>query len=336
MRRVLAAAGVVVFLGAVPSGTGSTSYHGVRYLMGTWCDLTLFDTPPDDAPAAVEEAFQEIARLERVMSTWDPDSELSHINRAAGTGVQSISHDLAGVTRTALDVCRESGGAFDPTVGPILHLWGFDTDEPRRPSRAAIDDARTHVGCDRISLSLEPPAIRLPAGTSLDLGGIGKGYAVDRALDVLRARGIRRAKLDFGSSSLAFEGLEKGGWPVVLADPRRRDRPLLAFRVEGGSISTSGQRERSFVQDGRRYGHIVDPRTGEPVQSRLLSVTVIARDGTRADALSTALFVMGADRGMAFVSGMPGVRAIFVEADRRGGIVLRTAGPIDQLVRVPS
>jgi thiamine biosynthesis lipoprotein len=168
----------------------------------------------------------------------------------------------------------------------------------------------------------------------LDLSGIGKGYAVDRALDVLRARGIHRAKMDFGSSSLAFEGTVEGGWPVVLADPRDHDKPLMAFRVENGSISSSGQRERSFVQGGRRYGHIFDPRRGEPVESPLLLVTVIARDATRADALSTALFVMGADKGIPFVTGIPGVSAIFVEAGHVGPVVVRTAGRIDDLVRL--
>jgi thiamine biosynthesis lipoprotein len=335
MTRVLAAVGLTLFYTvATPSGIGSTSYHGVRYLMGTLCDLTLFDAPPEQAPAAAEAAFQEIARLERVMSTWDPESELSRVNRAAGTDAQTISRDLAGVTSAALDACRESGGAFDPTVGPLLHLWRFDTDQPTRPPPAAAAEARTHVGCEKISLTTDPPGIRLPGGASLDLGGIGKGYAVDRALDVLRARGIHRAKMDFGSSSLAFEGTVEGGWHVVLADPRDRDKPLIAFRVENGSISSSGQRERSFVQDGRQYGHIFDPRRGEPVESPLLLVTVIAPDGTRADALSTALFVMGADNGIPFLTGIPGVSAIFVEAGHVGRIVVRTAGRIDDLVRL--
>lgn len=335
MRRVLAAVGLTVcFAVATPSGIGSTSYHGVRYLMGTWCDLTLFDAPPEQAPAAAEAAFQEIARLERVMSTWDPDSELSRVNSAAGMEAQIISRDLAGVSSAALDACRESSGAFDPTVGPLLHLWQFDTDQPKRPSPAAAAEARTHVGCEKISLTIDPPGIRLPGGASLDLGGIGKGYAVDRALDVLRARGIHRAKMDFGSSSLAFEGTVEGGWHVVLADPRDHDKPLVAFRVDTGSISSSGQRERSFVQDGRRYGHIFDPRRGEPVESPLLLVTVIAPDGTRADALSTALFVMGADRGIPFVTDIPGVSAIFIEAGHAGRVLVRTAGRIDHLVRL--
>ena len=335
MTRVLAAVGLMLFAAvATPSSLGSPSYHAVRYLMGTWCGLTLFDAPPEQAPAVAEAAFQEIARLERVMSTWDPESELSRVNSAAGTERRTISRDLAGVTLAALDACRESAGAFDPTVGPLLHLWRFDTDQPKRPSPADAAEARTHVGCEKISLTIDPPGIRLPGGASLDLGGIGKGYAVDRALDVLRARGIQRAKMDFGSSSLAFEGTVEGGWRVVLADPRARDKPLIAFRVEKGSISRSGQRERAFVQDGRRSGHIFDPRSGEPIESPLLMVTVIAADGTRADALSTALFVMGADKGIPFVTGIPGVSAIFVEGGHVGRVVVRTAGRIDDLVRL--
>jgi thiamine biosynthesis lipoprotein len=333
MTRGLAAVALILSAVATPSGRGS-SYHGVRYLMGTWCDLTLFDVPLEQAPAAAEAAFQEIARLERVMSTWDPESELSRINRAPGAELQSISRDLADVTSAALDVCRESGGAFDPTVGPLLDLWQFDTDQPKRPSPDAMADARTHVGCEKISLTIDPPGIRLAGGTSLDLGGIGKGYAVDRALGVLRAHGIRRAKMDFGSSSLGFEGTVEGGWHVVIADPRDHDKPLVAFRVANGSISSSGQRERSFVEDGRRYGHIFDPRRGVPVESPLLLVTVIAPDGARADALSTALFVMGADKGIPFVTDIPEVSAIFIETAPAGRVVVRTTGRIDHLARL--
>ena len=334
MTRALATVGLTLFCAVAAPPVGATSYHAVRYLMGTWCDLTLFDTPPEEAPAVAEAAFEEIARLERVMSTWDPDSELSSVNRAAGAEAQTISRDLAGVMSAAIAACRASGGAFDPTIAPLLHLWRFDADQPKRPSPDAVAEARTHVGCEKISLTIDPPGLRLPGGASLDLGGIGKGYAVDRALDVLRARGIRRAKMDFGSSSLAFEGAVEGGWHVVIADPRDHDKPLVAFRVANGSVSSSGQRERSVVQGGRRYGHIFDPRKGEPVESPLLLVTVVAPDGTRADALSTALFVMGADKGIPFVTGIPDVSAIFIEAAQAGHVVVRTAGRIDHLVRL--
>lgn len=334
MTRLVAAIGLAVMsLGTMPRATGSATYHGVRYLMGTWCDLTIFDEPSEKAAAAAEAAFQEIARLERVMSTWSPDSELSGVNGRAGMGPRAISHDLAEVIGAALETCRASGGAFDPTVGPLLTLWRFNTERPIVPTSRALADARTRVGCGKVSLRRDPPTVQLPKGASLDLGGIGKGYAVDRALDVLRAFGVHRAKLDFGSSSLAFEGHVDGDWPVVLADPRDRERPLASFRVERGSVSSSGQYERSFVRNGRRYGHIFDPMTGRPVESNLLLVSVIAPGATQADALSTALFVLGSDRGAQLVSQIPGVSAIFVEAGPGGRVTLRTAGDVRQLMR---
>lgn len=337
MTRLLPAIGLtLVLLGAVPAAGVSATYHGVRYLMGTWCDLTIFDEPSEKASAAAEAAFREIARLEGVMTTWSQDSELWRINGMAGMGTQAISHDLAEVIGAALDTCRASGGAFDPTVGSWLALWQFNTERPIVPTPEALDAVRTRVGCGKVSLRNDPPTVELPEGASLDLGGIGKGYAVDRALDVLRASGVQRAKLDFGSSSLAFEGHVDGGWPVVLADPRDRDRPLVSFRVERGSVSSSGQSERSFVRNGRRYGHIFDPRIGQPVESNLLLVTVIASDATEADALSTALFVLGWDRGARLVSRTPGVSAIFVEAESGGRVTVRTAGDVNQLTRLSS
>jgi thiamine biosynthesis lipoprotein len=303
-------------------------YHAVRYLMGTWCDLSIFDVRAEHAAPTAEAVFEEIARLERVMSTWDADAELSRVNRRAGRGLQPISRDLAEVTAAALDTCRDTGGAFDPTVGPLVRLWRFDTEHPTMPSLESVAQARLRVGCSRIALEREPPSLALPNGSSVDLGGIGKGYAVDRALAVLRSAGVRRAKLDCGSSSLGFEGRTDGGWPVVVADPRDRERPLLTFRVERGSVSSSGQQERMVSKGGRRYGHIFDPRTGQPVESALLLVTVVAPDATRADALSTALFVLGPDPGERLLRRMPDVSAIFVETSAAGRLSVRTVGRI--------
>jgi len=173
----------------------------------------------------------------------------------------------------------------------------------------------------------------LADGAALDFGGIGKGYAVDRALESLRSQGVTRAKVDFGSSSLGYLGRTEGGWPVVVADPRDRDNPLLSFRVLEGAISTSSQRERFFERDGHRFGHLFDPRLGRPVESSLLSVTVIAPRGSTADALSTALFVIGAKQGKRLVSQMPGVGALFVE-QRPDGVAITTVGTVARLSRL--
>ena len=324
---------VVLAVGVVGHGTAvAAGSHAVRYLMGTWCDLTLWEPRADER--AAEAAFQEIARLERVLSSWDPESELSRLNAKAGTGLQSVSTDLALVAGEATALCRTTGGAFDPTVAPLLRAWGFFTESPDKPSPERVREAAARVGCQRVSVQRDPPSIGLADGAALDLGGIGKGYAVDRAVAVLRAKGVTRARLDFGSSSLGFIGHVDGGWPVVIADPRDRDQALLSFRVNEGAVSSSGQRERSIVRDGRRYGHIFDPRTGAPVDTRLLVVTVIAPRGSTADGLSTALVVMGADAGARLVTSMAGVSAIFVEERNDGNLTIKTAGRVDSLTRL--
>lgn len=306
--------------------------RAVRYLMGTWCDLVVLDNRPIEG--ASEAAFQEIARLERILSNWDAASEVSRLNEMAGRGPQPVSLDLATVVRDADELCALTGGAFDPSVGSLVHAWGFDTESPSTPSRERVSDAASRVGCHRVTVRLDPPSIALAGETRLDLGGIGKGYAVDRALAVLRASGVTRAKLDFGSSSLGFIGQVDGGWPVVVADPRDRDKPLLAFRIAEGAVSSSGQRERSFVNDGHRYGHIFDPPTGAPVESRLLLVTVVAPQASVADGLSTALFVMGVESGGRLVSRMPGVSAIFVEERPGPDVAIATVGRVDRLTRL--
>jgi len=316
---------------AAQAWASGRTLHAVRYIMGTWCDLVIFDPQPN--PAAVESAFREIARLEDVLSSWNPASEVSQLNARAGHGPQPVSIDLARVAEESAALCTATGGAFDPSVGPLLRAWGFYTESPNLPEPETARGAASRVGCDRVSVEPDPRSIALADGAALDFGGIGKGYAVDRALEILRARGVTRAKLDFGSSSLGFLGRVDGGWPVVVADPLDRDHPLLSFRIAEGAISSSSQRERSFERDGRRYGHIFDPRAGRPVESRLLSVTVVASQGSTADALSTALFVMGATEGKRLISRMPDISAVFVEQGS-SGLTITTAGNLARLSRL--
>jgi len=323
----IALTGMIAAQGPVRGG----GFHDVRYLMGTWCDLVIFDPDPD--AVAAELAFLEIARLEGVLSSWDPASEVSQLNARAGRGAQSVSADLASVAEESAGLCTATGGAFDPSVGPLLRVWGFYTGSPQKPPPAIGVAAAAHVGCGRVSVQRDARSIALEEGAELDFGGIGKGYAVDRALAILSARGVTRAKLDFGSSSFGFVGGMPEGWPIVVADPRDRDRPLFSLRISKGAVSTSSQRERSFEIGGHRYGHIFDPRTGRPAESRLLSVTVIAPQGSTADGLSTALFVMGATEGQRVAAGAPGVGAVFVE-EGVNGLVFTTAGsfpPINRL-----
>jgi thiamine biosynthesis lipoprotein len=329
---VRALAIVLATVAAAEASASEPGLHAVRYIMGTWCDLVVFDEHP--GPEVAESAFREIARLEDVLSSWDPASEVSRLNASAGRGPQPVSVDLATIAEESTALCATTGGAFDPSVAPLLKAWGFYTESPSVPAPETSRAAAAHVGCDRVSVQQDPQSIALADGAALDFGGIGKGYAVDRALAILRARGITRAKLDFGSSSLGFLGRIDGGWPVVIADPRDRDEPLVSFRIAEGAVSTSSQRERFFERDGRRYGHIFDPRAGRPVESRLLSVTVIASQGSTADGLSTALFVLGTTQGKRVMSRMPAVSAVFVEQNAGGGVAITTAGTVAGLTRL--
>jgi FAD:protein FMN transferase len=333
MTRAVVAATVALVAGLVTAQTWArgAGVHAVRYLMGTWCDLVIFDPP--GRGDVTESVFQEIAQLEHVLSSWDSSSELSQLNAHAGHGPQTVSDDLANVVEESLSMCGLTGGAFDATVAPLLRAWGFLSDSPDTPDVNVSREAQSHVGCDRVTVQHDSKSVALADGSSLDFGGIGKGYAVDRALAVLRARGVTRAKVDFGSSSLGFLGHIDGGWPVVIVDPLDRDTPLVSFRVPDGSVSTSSQQERYFVSDGHRYGHIFDPRLGRPVESGLLSVTVITARGSSADALSTGLFVMGATEGRRLIAQMPDVSAVFVEQGD-SGLVISTAGKLTGLTRL--
>src|SRR5262245_36327158 len=330
MKRA-AAAFVLVAVATGSAWALGNGEHTVRYLMGTWCDLVIFDPPPE--PDVAQAAFREIARLESVLSSWDPTSEVSRLNARAGQGPQPVSDDLATVTDESLSICATTSGAFDPSVGPLVRTWGFYTETPATPGLESGRAAASHVGCNQVTVYREARSVALADGTALDFGGIGKGYAVDRAMDILRARGVTRAKVDFGSSSLGFLGHIDGGWPVVIVDPRDHDVPLISFRVSEGSVSTSSQQERYFERDGHRFGHIFDPRLGRPVESRLRSVMVIMPRGSTADALSTGLFVMVASEGKRVISRMPNVSAVFVEQGPKD-VVISTAGKVTGLTRL--
>jgi thiamine biosynthesis lipoprotein len=331
MRAIARA--LVIGLAAVAAAPAwaTGGVHAVRYIMGTWCDLVIFDPDPD--PEAAQSAFREIARLEDVLSSWDASSEVSRLNASAGRGPQPVSVDLGNVAEQSAALCATTGGAFDATVAPLLAAWGFYTESPDLPAPETARAAAARVGCDRMTVGRDRQSIALADGAALDFGGIGKGYAVDRALAILRAHGVTRAKIDFGSSSLGFLGRIDGGWPVVIADPRDRDQPLISFRIAEGSVSTSGQSERFFERDGHHFGHIFDPRAGRPIESRLLSVTVIASQGSTANALSTGLFVLGTAQGKRVISRMPDVSAVFVEQSANG-VAITTAGRLSGLTRL--
>ena len=300
-------------------------FEYARPLMGTEFRIVLYGADQARADAAADAAFDRIAELEDELSDYDPQSELARLGRSTDgelpTDPIRVSEDLFDVLALAVEVCDASGGAFDVTVGPYVRLWRRARRQGELPSRARLDEASVSVG--RRGLELDPArrTVRLCApAMRLDLGGIAKGYAVDRALDVLEARGIESALVAGGGDiRLGHAPPGRPGWEIGLVElgaPGSPDAPGVV--LADAAISTSGDLERYVELDGKRYSHVIDPRSGWALEERRL-VTVIAEDGARADALATAVCVLGAEDGIELVERIRGARAQVTElrGDRR-------------------
>jgi thiamine biosynthesis lipoprotein len=301
-----------------------------RVLMGTLCTGVAEATDTTRAAAALDSAFDEIARLEQVMSNWRENSELSRLNATAFENRVPCSPDLYAVLDAALGAARDTDGSFDPTVEPLTQVWKL-RGEGQVPAPDSLREARDKVGWRRVQLEPGTRSARFSApGVALDLGGIGKGYALDRAADLLRGRGVKRALLNLGGEVLAMTTHDP--WLAAIADPADRTRPLFQLSLSNGALSTSAQSEHGFEVRGVWYGHILDPRTGSPVSSRA-SVSVVTRSATRADALSTALLVMGRERARRFAAAHRELRALWLEPEGAG--VVAEAWNLDVVATAP-
>lgn len=280
------------------------------YLMGTTLRVSACGGR-EAAVKAIEAGFQEVARLEAVLSSWKPTTEIGRINSAAPGAQLAVSAELATLLSEAAEWVAATDGAFDPAVGALIDVWGFRT-EPRVPEAASLAHARESTGWKLARLDKES-IVRGPDGWWIDTGGFGKGAALRNLVRVLRAHGVREAIIDFGGQ-LQIVGQEVD---VSVADPADRDRAAMTLRVKDVAVSTSSQSERYIEHNGRKYGHIVDPRTGRPVAA-WGSVTVVAGDALAADALSTALFVMGPKKALAWAEQHPDIGVLVLESGAEG------------------
>ncbi len=318
---VLAIAAVLAAAGAPPSAVREEA----RWLMGT---LAVIRVEADDEPtaaAAVQSAWAALDEVDSLMSTWREDSDLAQVNRDAAAGPVSVAAATATVLDGALAMAAASGGAFDPTVLPLMRLWGL-RDGPRRlPAAAEVDAVLSRTGYELVALDKAARVRFRQPGPALDFGGIAKGHALDAARAALAAAGVRRGAVDLGGSVLLLGRTAADS--VDIASPDEGCGTVARVPAVDGVVATSGQYERFVEIDGRRYGHILDPRTGYPVE-RAGSVTVLGPDGMTADALATAMFVLGPDEGAALASRWPDVRWWFVGPDGNGGwTVIRSGGP---------
>lgn len=262
------------------------------WAMGQRVRLELFAESDAHGYEAAAAALAELRRVEQHLSLFDDASDLVALNRGAGRGVVRVDHDLAAVVAAALEIGRRTDGAFNVAVEPLMRAWGFHAPRSSPPSAAEIAEARAAVLAARVQLNGD--RVTLPtAHTQLDLGGIGVGYGLDRAVAVLRHAGIKRAFLDVSGDCYAL-GAPPGreGWLVEIADPHRPGRTIAATRIRDAALATSANTV-SVVRYGRAVrGHVMDPETGWPADARV-QVSVVARTGIEADALSTAMLVSG-------------------------------------------
>jgi thiamine biosynthesis lipoprotein len=306
-----------IFLTAVSSpcsATPDTLYHEARPAMGTTVEVYLY--APNGARAAelLQAAFEEIERVEAALSNYRPTSELSRINAVAAVAPVTTDPEVFGLIERALDYSRHTQGAFDVTVGPLVKAWGFFDGTGRYPSDDELADARARSGWIHVDLDETTRSVRfLTPGLELDLGGIGKGWALDCAAETLRRHGVSAALLGAGQSTYYAVGAppDAGGWPIRVTDPQDSTRTLSTALLRDQALSTSGSGGQSFQLGGRRYSHIIDPRTGHPVAG-MSQVTVTAPTATEGDALSTAVFVLGPERAAELLRRMSGVAALLV------------------------
>lgn len=306
----------VFFMLAVPlynKFKGGESVTYTRTLMGTVVQITLMEGGRASFDLAAESAFAEIKRQEGIFSNYKPDSDVSRIASSAGASQVEVSPEVIKVLKSAVMVAEASGGAFDPTIGVLGKVWGFSGEKKYVPTKEEMEEVLPFVDYRQIMIDeVQSKAGLGKKGMTLNLGGIAKGYIVSRAVDVLKEKGVTRGIIHAGGDMTVFQ---KGtGKPFVIGIQHPREKKLLGEAyVDSGAVSTSGDYERYFEKDGVRYHHILDPKTGFP--ARLCqSVTIISKEPALSDGLSTAVFVMGPEKGMALIEKMEGVEGVIVDA----------------------
>jgi len=280
--------------------------------MGTMFSIAAYGSSSQRLQEALARSFREIDRLDGLMSHYNSASELSSVNREAFGRAVDVAPELFNLLQDSLRMSEETGGAFDITVGPLMKEWGFFRGWGRLPEPRELEQSLKRIGYRHVRLDRAAHTVQFnEPGVELDLGAIGKGYAVDRVVEVLRAAGVARALVSSGTSSIYALGAPPGqrGWEISVCDPFDRRQQACSLELRNLSISISGSYEKSFLLDGALYSHLLDPRNGSPVENMLMSV-VIAATNTASDALSTAFFVSGVEDARGYLQTHPNLAAI--------------------------
>lgn len=287
--------------------------------MDTPVEISVVARDKESAYAAIALAFSEIERIEQLMSSYESQSALSRLNQRAGEGFIEVDKELFYVISESIRLNKLSKGAFDITVAPLVETYSFDKRVEEGfvlPSKEEIKRKLHLVGSDKIIIDEKNTRIRFAIfGMKIDLGGIAKGYAVDRAIEVLKRRGINKALVNLGGNIFALGNSRRGPWQIGIQHPTIKNRIWATIELNNQAAATSGNYERFFDFQGKRYGHIINPGTGRLVDN-VLSTTIIAKSALEADGLSTAVFVLGAEAGMELIESIEGVEGVLITEDK--------------------
>jgi FAD:protein FMN transferase len=311
---------VLFFVASCSEKSSDTSLKVGRILMGTLVEVTAVGAP-NQLKEFAEAALTEIKRVEDLTS-FHKESDLKQINDNAGRSPTKVNPELISLIQRSLDIAEQTDGAFDPTIGPLSRLWNFSGPEgPRLPNESEIAEARKKVNWRKLEISPDKHEVFLPEeGMALDLGGIAKGYALNRAAEILKSKGVKGALLNAGGDIVTFGSKSDGRpWKVGIQDPRDKSRIEAAVDMEAGAVFTSGDYERFLEKDGKRYHHVLDPSTGYPADG-FESVTIVAPDGFGADGFSAAVLVLGPDKAKLFLEKYPNISCLVVDQSGKIGV----------------
>lgn len=284
-----------------------------KLLLGTSCKITIYDYPSEKA---FEEAFKRIEEIENKMSIRISSSEVSLINKNAGIKPVVVSEDTFKVIEKAIEVAKLSDKAFDPTIGPLVSAWNIGSDDARVPDQEEIDSLLELIDYKKIKLNKNKNSVFLEEkGMMIDLGGIAKGYAADETAKILSSFNIEKAIINLGGNVLTMGNrIDNTKWRIGIQNPEsERGGYVMILNLENLSLVTSGPYERFLEVEGVIYHHILDTNTGYPVDTNLTSASIIANNSFIADALSTAIYSLGLERGLKLIDSIDNVEAVFVD-----------------------
>ncbi|KMT23237.1 FAD:protein FMN transferase [Clostridium cylindrosporum] len=287
------------------------------YVLGTIIKLTVYGK---NAEKAIEEAIERLQEIDDKMSVFKNYSDISNVNANAGILPQKVDIDTYFVIKKAVEYSELSGGAFDPTIRPLMDLWGFGKGKGQVPGKYIIKEKLNFVNYKNIILNKEDHTVMLKnKGQAIDFGGIAKGYAADEVKNIFLRNSIKHALIDLGGNLFVLgKKIDKTFWNIGIQHPlRMRGEYVGVINAANKSIVTSGNYERYFMVDGKRFHHILDPRTGYPSENGVISATIVSDFSIDGDALSTCLYVMGANEGIKFLESIDGVDGIVITEDKK-------------------